>query len=154
MSLAHTYIHTHLEHAHTHTHTHTRTHTHTYTHIHTHTHTHTHTHLEHTHTHAASASCERAMGEYLSAYSELEYTNAGEVMQNVGKLQQAQAKERSVGGQSWLEGFFGGWPRTEVDGLLGLGCRQNALVVIFSSPSSEILVHYKWKIEGAAFIGT
>ena len=46
------------------------------------------------------------MGEYLSAYSELEYTNAGEVMQNVGKLQLAQAKERSVERQPGREKFL------------------------------------------------
>ena len=74
-------------------HTHT-TLTHTHTPIHTHTHMHTHTHT-HTHTHPpVLSSNETAMGEYLGAYSETEYTNAGEVMQSVGKLQEQDAKAR------------------------------------------------------------
>ena len=82
----------------------------THTH-HTHTHTYTHTH---THTHTAAAYSERAMGEYLSACSEMEYTNAGEVMDSVGKLQQEQAKERSMGGPSY-ERLLGGQPRKRRD---------------------------------------
>ena len=34
------------------------------------------------------------MGEHLRTWSETEYTNAGEVMQNVGKIQEGDAKKR------------------------------------------------------------
>ena len=34
------------------------------------------------------------MGEFLSAYSENEYTNAGEVMKKVGKIEERDAKAR------------------------------------------------------------
>ena len=34
------------------------------------------------------------MGEHLKTWSETEYTNAGEVMQNVGKLQEQDSKSR------------------------------------------------------------
>lgn len=37
---------------------------------------------------------ELLMGEHLRVWSETEYTNAGEVMQNVGKLQEEDAKAR------------------------------------------------------------
>ena len=37
---------------------------------------------------------ERIMGEHLRTWSETEYTNAGEVMQNVGKIQEGDAKKR------------------------------------------------------------
>ena len=39
---------------------------------------------------------ERVMGEHLRTWSETEYTNAGEVMQNVGKTQEEDAKRRFV----------------------------------------------------------
>ena len=39
---------------------------------------------------------ELVFGEYLGAYSENEYTNAGEVMQSTGKVLQAEARARSV----------------------------------------------------------
>ena len=34
------------------------------------------------------------MGDFLTTWSETEYTNAGEVMQNVGKLQRSDSKNR------------------------------------------------------------
>ena len=37
---------------------------------------------------------ERIMGQHLKTWSETEYTNAGEVMQNVGKIQEGDAKKR------------------------------------------------------------
>ena len=37
---------------------------------------------------------ELAFGEYLGAYSEKEYTNAGEVMQSTGKVLEMEAKAR------------------------------------------------------------
>ena len=39
------------------------------------------------------------MGEHLRTWSETEYTNAGEVMQNVGKIQEGDAKKRYQGGR-------------------------------------------------------
>ncbi len=34
------------------------------------------------------------MGDFLKTWSETEYTNAGEVMQNVGKLQNSDSRNR------------------------------------------------------------
>lgn len=44
--------------------------------------------------HKAVTNHELLMGEHLNVWSETEYTNAGEVMQKVGKLQQQDAKAR------------------------------------------------------------
>ena len=53
--------------------------------------------LSHTHTHAIDISAhELAFGEYLGAYSEKEYTNAGQVMKSTGKVLQMEAKARSA----------------------------------------------------------
>ena len=46
------------------------------------------------HTHTAASVHEKIMGEHLRTWSETEYTNAGEVMQNVGKIQEGDAKKR------------------------------------------------------------
>ena len=43
---------------------------------------------------AAASTHEKIMGEHLRTWSETEYTNAGEVMQNVGKIQEGDAKKR------------------------------------------------------------
>ena len=43
---------------------------------------------------AVATTQEEVMGEYLRVWSETEYTNAGEVMQNVGRLQQEDSKTR------------------------------------------------------------
>ena len=45
---------------------------------------------------SAASLNERVMGEHLRTWSEKEYTNAGEVMQNVGKTQEGDAKKRLV----------------------------------------------------------
>ena len=37
------------------------------------------------------------MGRYLTNWSETEYTNAGEVMQNVGRLQESDSQARYIG---------------------------------------------------------
>jgi hypothetical protein len=42
---------------------------------------------------------EKIMGEHLRTWSETEYTNAGEIMQNVGKIQEGDAKKRYQGGR-------------------------------------------------------
>ena len=42
----------------------------------------------------AASTHEKIMGEHLRTWSETEYTNAGEVMQNVGKIQEGDAKKR------------------------------------------------------------
>ena len=44
------------------------------------------------------------MGEYLRTWSEIEYTNAGEVMQNVGKLQESINGIRYVYSVSYTDG--------------------------------------------------
>jgi len=57
---------------------------------------------------------ESEMGEFLATWSETEYTNAGEVMQNVGKLQKSDSKNRYqqmvVGNWRW-EQNEGTWRR-------------------------------------------
>ena len=44
--------------------------------------------------HVAVSTQESEMGDFLKTWSETEYTNAGEVMQNVGKLQGSDSKNR------------------------------------------------------------
>ena len=77
--ILHTHTHTHMPHTHTHA---------TYT-VHTLAHT-----YAHTHTHTVLSRDEEAMGRYLMTWSETEYTNAGEVMQNVGKMQESDSQAR------------------------------------------------------------
>lgn len=66
------------------------------------------------------SSQEAVMGDFLKTWSETEYTNAGEVMQNVGKLQNTDSKNRYrhagwqqgsgeevIGGRSICQNKFG-----------------------------------------------
>ena len=53
------------------------------------------------------------MGEHLRTWSETEYTNAGEVMQNVGKIQEGDAKKRYQK-ERWREGKEGGREREHI----------------------------------------
>ena len=52
--------------------------------------------LHDTHPHTDMSAQELAFGEYLGAYSEREYTNAGQVMKSSGRVLQLEAKARSV----------------------------------------------------------
>ena len=54
----------------------------------------------------AASTHEKIMGEHLRTWSETEYTNAGEVMQNVGKIQEGDAKKRYQK-ERWREGREG-----------------------------------------------